>query len=208
MVSTSLKNSQYYVDQEKAGQHFSGSVGTRPLKPPKIRPALHLVQPEGQLQIHTSSYRGSFSVVLSAALRTAGLGSRVLIVQLLKGGVNQGPQRTVKLCGKLEWIRPDFPGCISKHISEISQQPSKPNPIEAVKAIWKICREKLLSGELDQLVIDEVGLAISLGYLNEADVIETLEKMPDAIDVILTGPEIPNRLTKMADQITELRCGF
>ena len=65
--------------------------GLRPvptaLQPP---PALHLVAPEGQLQVHTAPYRGSFSSVLSEAMRAAGLGSRVLISQFLKGGVQQG----------------------------------------------------------------------------------------------------------------------
>ena len=43
-------------------------------------PHLRLVpQPEGMLQIHTAPYRGSFATVLSQALRTAGLGSRVLV---------------------------------------------------------------------------------------------------------------------------------
>ena len=48
------------------------------------RPPLRLVpRPEGLLQIHTAPFRGSFAAVFSQALRTAGLGSRVLISQFL-----------------------------------------------------------------------------------------------------------------------------
>ena len=65
----------------------------------QLKLPLHLVEPEGQLQIHTASYRGSFSSVLSQAVRSAGLGSRVVIAQFLKGGVNQGPDGQVQLCG-------------------------------------------------------------------------------------------------------------
>ena len=45
-----------------------------------------VAQPEGLLQVHTAPFRGSFGSVLSQALRTAGLGSRVLVSQFLGTG--------------------------------------------------------------------------------------------------------------------------
>ena len=58
------------------------------------------------------------------------------------------------------------------------------------------------------MVLDEVGLAIALGYLDEADVLTTLEQRPGSMDVILTGSVMPSILMAMADQVTELRRGF
>ena len=72
-----------------------------------------LVEPEGLLHVHTASHRGSYAHVLSQALRAAGLGSRVLIAQFLKGGVQQGPDHALHLCGRLQWLRPSVPGCLS-----------------------------------------------------------------------------------------------
>ena len=57
-------------------------------------------------------------------------------------------------------------------------------------------------------MLDEVGLAIALGYLDEADVLTTLEQRPGSMDVILTGSVMPSILMAMADQVTELRRGF
>ena len=94
-------------------ESVTGHVGLRAVEVPSSRFPLHLVTPQGQIQIHTASYRGSFSIVLSEALRAAGLGSRVLIAQFLKGGVNQGPDSGIKLCKKLNWIRPDLPFSIA-----------------------------------------------------------------------------------------------
>ena len=176
-----------------------------PSNPEKIH--LHLAETEGQLQVHTAPYRGSFSVVLSEALRAAGLGSRVMVVQFLKGGVDQGPEGTVHLCGRLEWLRPAVSCCLTEPASEKSLAKNNPNAIQAVKDIWEVCKNRLLAGELDQVVLDEIGLAISLGYLKEEDLISTLEKRPKAMDVILTGPAIPPPVMSMADQVTELRCG-
>ena len=56
--------------------------------------------------------------------------------------------------------------------------------------------------------MDEIGLAVALGYLDEQDVRSTLEQRPGSMDVIVTGPAIPDSLMDMADQVTELRRGF
>ncbi len=169
---------------------------------------LHLVEPEGQLHIHTAPYRGSFPLVLSEALRAAGLGSRVLVAQFLKGGVDQGESGSTVLCGRLELLRPEISCCISEKANQDPANSNKQEILQAVRGIWKVCKSRLLEGQLDQLVLDEVGLAIALGYLTEEDLISTLEKKPRAMDVMLTGPSIPKRIMSIADQITELRCGY
>ena len=165
------------------------------------RAPLRLVpRPEGLLQIHTAPFRGSFAAVFSQALRTAGLGSRVLISQFLKGGVDQGLDGALWLCGRLQWLRPDTPQCLVCEAAAL-----EPSPLEAVRAVWTYSREQLLSGAVDLLVLDELGLAIELGYLPAKDVTATLEQRPAHLDVILTGPAMPAALMAMADQVTELR---
>ncbi len=195
--------------------------------------SLRLVaQQEGLIQIHTAPFRGSFSGVFSQALRSAGLGSRVLITQFLKGGVDQGLEASLWLCGRLQWLRPAVAGCLSEPCatavscataaSVVSAAPAagpsglarSPLPTasdpdrEAVEAVWAYSRDQLLGGQLDQLVLDELGLAVDLGYLCAAEVTATLERRPSHVDVILTGPAMPAALMAMADQVTQLRRGF
>ena len=59
----------------------------------------------GQIQIYQSSYRGSYSSIIRDSLRNAALGRKVLLIQFMKGGVKQGINNTVKLCGNLTWVR-------------------------------------------------------------------------------------------------------
>ena len=59
----------------------------------------------GQIQIYQSSYRGSYSSIISDSLRNAALGRQVLLIQFMKGGVKQGVANAVKLCGNLTWVR-------------------------------------------------------------------------------------------------------
>ena len=162
-------------------------------------------QQEGLLQVHTAPFRGSFSGVFSQALRSAGLGSRVLISQFLKGGVDQGVERTVWLCGRLQWLRPAVAACLAEPAAAagVSQADRA-----AVEAVWDYTQLQLRTGELDQLVLDELGLAVDLGYLPAAEVLAALEQRPPHLDVILTGPCMPPALLAMADQVTQLRRGF
>ncbi len=169
---------------------------------------LHLVGPEGQLHVHTASYRGSFSLVLSSAIRAAGLGSRVMIAQFLKGGVQQGPSGAINLCGNLTWIRPAILECLSETGKPQENEIIDKTTLKAVNDIWLMCRDHLLAGDIDQLVLDELGLAIAMGYIKKKEVISTLEKRPKPTDIILTGPAIPEEVLGMADQITELRSGL
>ena len=106
-------NARFSINAEQSG--------ASPSKEPSLRAVpnrehLQLVKTQGQVHIHTSTFRGSFSIVLSEALRSAGLGSKVLISQFLKGGVNQGPHGSINLCGRLEWLRPDIEACLPEQL--------------------------------------------------------------------------------------------
>ena len=199
-MTASLTTSHRSSGALTGDRHALERAGLRPLPPLPASAPLHLVAPEGQLQVHTASYRGSFSSVLSQAMRAAGLGSRVLIAQFLKGGVKQGPEGCVLLCGGLNWLRPDIPACLA--------EPDQPGGSDAVDAVWQACRRHLAEGDLDQLVLDEVGLAAALGYLKEDELLSSLQQRPGSMDVIITGPAIPSSVMAMADQVTELRRGF
>ena len=196
-MTVSLTTSQRSPDARGKDHRALERAGLRPVA---LQSPLHLVAPEGQLQIHTAPYRGSFSTVFSQAMRAAGLGSRVLIAQFLKGGVCQGPKECVRLCGGLVWLRPDVQACLT--------EPDQNDAHEAVDEVWQICRQQLIGGNLDQLVLDEIGLAVGLGYLKEEDLVSALQQRPGSMDVIITGPAIPPSVMAMADQVTELRRGF
>ena len=185
--------------------------GSSPSKEPLLRSvpnsnSIQLVATHGQVQIHTSTVRGSFSIVLSEALRSAGLGSKVLICQFLRGGVNQGPNRAVNLCGRLEWIRPAIETCLPEQLSEDKLSLKRKYEEKAIKELWESCKKRLIEKKLNKIVLDEIGMAINLGFIEENDLISMINNRPSSTDIILTGPSIPSKIIEMADQITELRC--
>ena len=196
-------NARVSINPQKRGSSPSSETY---LSHTPIRKPLRLVSTQGQLQIHTSTFRGSFSVVLSEAIRSAGLGSQVLISQFLRGGVNQGPNGAINLCGRLEWLRPAIETCLPEEISEEPLSLKRKYEEKAIKELWEFCKTRLIEKRIDKIVLDEIGMAISLGFIKENDLIFMINNRPSSTDIILTGPSIPPKVIEMADQITELRC--
>jgi len=159
----------------------------------------------GQIQIYQSSYRGSYSSIIRDSLRNAALGRKVLLVQFMKGGVKQGIANAVKLCGNLTWVR--SPHSFDQYNSEEIENNKhiKQSIHESTYQLWNFCKKELLSGENDQIILDEIFLAIEMNIIDKDDLISTLENRFISGDVILTGTDIPKDLLLMANQITELR---
>ena len=159
----------------------------------------------GQIQIYQSPYRGSYSSIIRDSLRNAALGRKVLLVQFMKGGVEQGIANPVKLCGNLTWVRSSnsFDQYNNEEIE--SNKNLKKSIHESTTELWNFCKRELQSGENDQIILDEIFLAIDMRIIDKDDLISTLENRFISGDVILTGTDIPKDLLLMANQITELR---
>ena len=159
----------------------------------------------GQIQIYQSSYRGSYSSIIRDSLRNAALGRKVLLIQFMKGGVKQGVTNAVKLCGNLTWVRASH-SFDQLNSEAIENNKNLKNSIhESTLELWNFCKEELISGNNDQIILDEIFLAIDMKIIEKDDLISTLENRFIPGDVILTGTHIPKDLILMANQITELR---
>ena len=159
----------------------------------------------GQIHIYQSPYRGSYSSIIRDSLRNAALGRKVLLVQLMKGGVRQGIANPIKLCGNLTWVRSSN-SLDQYNYEEIVKNEQLIKSIhESTHELWDFCKKELISGENDQIILDEIFLALEMNIINKDDLISTLENRFISGDVILTGTSIPKDLLLMANQITELR---
>ena len=159
----------------------------------------------GQIQIYQSLYRGSYTSIIRDSLRNAALGRKVLLIQFMKGGVKQGVDHAVKLCGNLTWVRSSH--SYDQYNSEAieNNKTVKKSIYESTIELWNFCKRELQSGENDQIILDEIFLAIEMKIIDKDDLISTLENRFISGDVILTGTDIPKDLLLMANQITQLR---
>ena len=129
----------------------------------------------GQIQIYQSSYRGSYPSIIRDSLRNAALGRKVLLIQFMKGGVKQGVDHPVKLCGNLTWVRSSH--SFDQYNSEAIENNKnlKKSIHESTTELWNFCKRELQSGENDQIILDEIFLAIDMRIIDKDDLISTLE---------------------------------
>jgi len=196
MASSVTEN--YFINNKDYANQILEQERTNPTN-------LELIRQNGQIHIYQSPYRGSFSTVIRDSLRNAALGRKVLLAQLMKGGVNQGVLNPINLCGNLIWIRSS--NSYDQHsLQDIKNNEGLSNSVrDSTIELWEFCKNQLLSGEQDQIILDEVFRAIELGIIDCEDLISTLESRFISGEVILTGTSIPKKLLLIADQVTELR---
>ncbi len=153
---------------------------------------------EGLIQVFTSSHRSFFTNVMAQALRLAGQGTPVLVVQFLKGGINQGPEHPIRLGQHLDWLRCNVPRCIdTPQLEEVE--------IQALHDLWQHTQKAVAQEKYSLVVLDELSFAMRMGLIPEVEVLALLAARPRPVDIILTGPEMPQAILEIADQITELR---
>jgi cob(I)alamin adenosyltransferase len=153
---------------------------------------------EGLVQVFTCTQRSFFTNVMAQALRIAGQGTPVLVVQFLKGGINQGRDRPIQLGQNLDWLRCNLTRSITTSDIDESERRS-------LQDLWQHTQHVVLDGNYALVVLDELSIAIDYGFISEAEVLSFLRQRPRHIDIILTGPGMPNSILDVADQITELR---
>jgi cob(I)alamin adenosyltransferase len=186
------------VSQLKAGS-FTPAPKSAPSSSIVRHPLLQTV--EGTVQVFTSAHRSFFTSVMVQALRTAGQGTPVLVVQFLKGGIGQGADHPTQLGQNLDWIRSDMAHCV--HTEAFTEADRA-----AIQALWQHTQKVVQQGRYALVVLDELSLAMSYGLIPEAEVLRFLQQRPPQVDVVLTGPEMPQAIIEGADQVTEFRRNF
>ena len=153
---------------------------------------------EGLVQVFTCSRRTFLTSVMALALRVSGQGTPALIVQFLKGGINQGHCHPVKLGQNLDWIRCNLPRCIDTPQLDEAENRS-------LQELWQHTRQVVSQGQYSLLVLDELSVAVEFGLIPLAEVLDFIQNRPKHVDVILTGSNMPQPVLDVADQITEVR---
>ena len=63
-----------------------------------------------------------------------------------------------------------------------------------------------MSDEFDIVILDEVGVAISMGVISVEPVLELINNKPDKVELILTGgPKMHPKIKEVANLVTEMK---
>jgi cob(I)alamin adenosyltransferase len=154
----------------------------------------------GLILINTGPGKGKTTAALGTALRAAGNGMRVLVLQFLKGSWHYGELDAVEAFGQNFVMKQMGRGFV-----KVGGAETDPEDIRLVEAAWDEAREAIYSGEWDMVVLDEINYAIGYKMLDPAVVAEALRAKPEMVHVILTGRNAHPLLVELADTVTEMR---
>jgi len=157
----------------------------------------------GLILINTGPGKGKTTAALGTAMRAAGNGMRVLVLQFLKGSWHYGEldaAEALTRAGLTYEMRQ-----LGRGFVKIGGAEADPEDLAMVAAAWQESADAINSGEWDLVVLDEVNYAISYKMLDAELVAETLRNKPAMLHVILTGRNAHPTLVELADTVTEMR---
>jgi cob(I)alamin adenosyltransferase len=151
----------------------------------------------GLIIVNTGSGKGKTTAALGAALRAAGTGMQVCIIQFLKGSWKYGELESLKKIPEIEIHQMGTGFTWEKENLDEDRK--------LARAAWEKCREAVLSGKYGMVIFDEINYVLGYGLLDEDEVIEFLRQRPEGVHLILTGRNAPERVQEIADMVTEMR---
>ena len=69
---------------------------------------------------------------------------------------------------------------------------------------WELCREKILSGNYDLIVLDEMTYVFKYGWLPWEEVRDTFDRRPAGMHLVVTGRYAIPELVEYADMVSEI----
>ena len=154
-------------------------------------------QEKGLIIVHTGNGKGKTTAALGMVLRSLGHGYKVAIIQFIKGAWEPAEKAVLeKWQGQLQFH------AMGEGFTWETQD--RERDTEKAIAAWEKALEYIIDPEYRLVLLDEVNIALKLGYLDVATVIAGLEQKPADSHVILTGRGAPPELIEKADLVTEM----
>jgi cob(I)alamin adenosyltransferase len=156
---------------------------------------------KGLIIVFTGPGKGKTTAALGTAFRAIGQGLKVLMVQFIKGSWHYGELDTSKMLGEDRIkILPMGRGFV-----KIGVEKPDPEDVRMVEEAWQYASQAISGGEYDMVILDEVNYAVSYKMLDPERIVETLNRKPEMVHVILTGRNAHASIVEMADLVTEMR---
>lgn len=153
----------------------------------------------GLLLVVTGNGKGKTTSAFGQALRAIGHGSKVLVIQFMKGSDTYGEVRAARshLADHLtveQYGRDRF----------VDKANPEPEDLRLAQKGLARAREALASGEFGLVILDEANVAIDFGLATVDDLLKSLAARRPGVDVMVTGRYAPAALVRQADLVSEV----
>jgi len=159
---------------------------------------------KGLIIVHTGNGKGKTTAALGMVLRSLGHGYRVAIVQFIKGAWEPAEKAAFH-----HWTvgNDDQPPLLEFHAMGEGftwETQDRDRDIQKAQEAWEKSLTFIQNPEFKLVLLDEVNIALKLGYLAVEQVLAGLAQKPMETHVILTGRGAPPALLDIADLATEM----
>ena len=152
---------------------------------------------KGLVMINTGDGKGKSTAAFGLMTRAWGRDMKVTVVQFIKQPKGQYGELLAAEKMGIE-ITPTGKG-FTWESEDLSDDAS------AARAGWKLASQRILSGDFDLVILDELTYPIKYGWIDVEDVLDVLKKREEMLHVVITGRDAPGELVEYADLVTEMR---
>ncbi|MCV3217495.1 cob(I)yrinic acid a,c-diamide adenosyltransferase [Plectonema radiosum NIES-515] len=155
------------------------------------------VPEKGLVIINTGNGKGKTTAALGMVLRSLGHGYKVAIVQFIKGAWEPSEKKVFSMWqdqlefhamgGGFTWETQD-----------------RDRDLDKAYDAWQKSLEYICNPDFKLVLLDEINIALKMGYLQVEEVLAGLQQKPPEKHVILTGRGAPAALIERADLVTEM----
>lgn len=154
----------------------------------------------GLIHIYCGDGKGKTTAAVGLAIRCAGRGNKVLLVQFLKSR-DSGELYSLAKLPDIEVMR----GKESKKFTfQMNEEEKHALLIEHNKMFEQVLA-KIKNGGYSLLILDEVIGALNAKVFEMPKLIEFLRHKPENLEVVLTGRNPAPELVEIADYVSEMR---
>jgi cob(I)alamin adenosyltransferase len=174
------------------------------------KPPMQKLEPEsrvGLVVVITGYGKGKTTSALGMIVRAAGHGMKICLIQFMKGDLHAGEYDGLKLMAPHVEHHLTGKGFCGIRGNPYPYQEHRANAQEAIK----LAKEKILSGQFDILICDEINNALHLKLVDLPQVLDLIENKPSNMHLVLTGrdahPEVIERAHTVSE-VTEIKHAY
>ncbi|ACK69515.1 cob(I)alamin adenosyltransferase [Gloeothece citriformis PCC 7424] len=153
---------------------------------------------KGLIIVHTGNGKGKTTAALGMVLRSLGHGYKVAIVQFIKGAWEPAEKAVLS-----RWEEQLEFYAMGEGFTWETQD--RQRDIEKAQQAWEKALIFIRDPHYKLVLLDEINIALKLGYLEINQVLRGLDEKPEDSHVILTGRGAPPELIQKADLVTEMK---
>lgn len=153
---------------------------------------------QGIVLVNTGEGKGKSSSAFGMVFRAAGWGMNVCVIQFIKGQWQTGEQKAAERFDNIEW-----------HALGDGFTWDTKNPEQDIKTsldIWAFSKQKILSGQFDLVVLDEINYCCGYQWIDGQEVADFIQRdKPAWLHLVLTGRNAAPEVIAIANTVTEMQ---